>query len=107
MIEVTYYHQYNRVTIKGHALAAEPGHDLVCAGVSALAYTLAANVGQMETTGQVREVVARLDPGDAEISCKAKGKYGAIVERIYQTVCVGFEILAVSHPQYISYEIHH
>lgn len=107
MIEVTYYRQYNRVTIKGHALSDVPGHDLVCAGASALAYTLAANIGNMETCGQVRDVVTRLEPGDAEISCTAKGKYGAIVERIYQTVCVGFEILAVSNPQYISYEIHH
>lgn len=106
MIEVTYYRSYSRVTIKGHALAAEPGHDLVCAAVSALAYTLAANVGQMETTCQVRDVVARLDPGDAEIACTAKGKYGAIVERIYQTICVGFEILAASHPAYICYDIH-
>lgn len=106
MIEVTYYREYNRVTIKGHALSGKPGHDLVCAGCSALAYTLAANVGNMEDSGQVRDVVAQLYPGDTEISCKAKGKYAAMVARVYQAVCVGFEVLAVSNPQYISYQIH-
>ena len=48
MIEVIYYREKNRVSISGHAFSGEAGHDLVCAGVSALAYTLAANVGNME-----------------------------------------------------------
>jgi uncharacterized protein YsxB (DUF464 family) len=107
MIEVTYYREHNRLTVTGHAHSDEYGKDLVCAAVSALALTLEANVRHMAEKDYVTAYTARLDPGDAEISCKAKGKYGAIVERIYQTVCVGFEILAVSHPQYISYEIHH
>lgn len=106
MIEVDYYRSYNRVTIKGHALSAVPGHDLVCAGCSALAYTLAANVGDMESRGYVRDVVAKLEPGDAEISCKPRNKYTASVDRIFAAICVGFELLAVSNPKYISYKIH-
>ena len=106
MIKVIYYRKYNRVTIDGHALAGTPGHDLVCAGCSALAYTLAANVGNMEMNGQVSHAVARLDPGSAEISCNPKSKYTKSVERIYAAVCVGFELLAASNPNYISYEIH-
>lgn len=107
MIQVVYYRPYNRITIEGHALAGAPGHDLVCAGVSALAYTMAANVGNMEANGQVKDVTVKLEPGNAEISCKAKNKYTAIVARIFEAVCVGFEMLAASNPQYISYEIHH
>ena len=105
MIQVVYYRTYNRLTMEGHAHSGTPGHDLVCAGASAMAYTLAANVGNMETNGQVRDVTVVLEPGKAEISCRAKSKYTAIVERIFAAVCVGFEMLAASNPQYISYEI--
>ena len=107
MIQVVYYRQYNRLTIEGHALAGEPGHDLVCAGASTLAYTLAANVGNLENNGQVKDVTVKLEPGKAEISCRPRTKYTAMVARIFEAVCVGFEMLAASNPQYISYEIHH
>ena len=107
MIQVVYYRYYNRLTIEGHAHAGEPGHDLVCAACSALAYTLAANVGNMEANGHVRNVIVNLEPGNAEIDCDARIGSKMIVERIFESICVGFEILAKDYPQYISYEIHH
>lgn len=106
MIRVTYYRTYNRVTIEGHALSGVPGHDLVCAGASTLAYTLAANVGRMDEMGLVRDAEATLEPGKAEISCKPRTKYTSIVGAIFNSVCVGFELLAKDNPDYISYEIH-
>lgn len=106
MIQVTYYKAYNRVTIEGHALSGVPGHDLVCAGASTLAYTLAANVGRMEGMDLVRDAVATLEPGKAEISCRPKNKYTSIVGAIFNSVCVGFELLAMDNPDYICYEIH-
>ena len=107
MIQVVYYRSYNRLTVKGHAYSDAPGHDLVCAGASALVYTLAANVGNMKANGQVQDVTVKMEPGDAEISCRPRTKYTAIVARIFEAVCVGFEMLAESNPQYISYEIHY
>lgn len=106
MIKATYYRRYNRLTIEGHARSGEPGHDLVCAGASTLAYTLAANVANLEAQGHARNVIMKLESGDAEISCTVRGGAMAIVARIYEAVCVGFEILARDYPQYISYEIH-
>ena len=106
MIQVIYYRNYNRLTIKGHAHSGEPGHDLVCAGVSTLAYTLAANVANMEALDHARNVNVKLEPGDAQISCTVRSGARAIVVRIYEAICVGFEILARDYPQYISYEIH-
>jgi uncharacterized protein YsxB (DUF464 family) len=107
MIEVTYYRNHNRLTVKGHALSDVPGRDLVCASCSALAYTLAANVGHMEDKGYVRDVTVKLEPGDCEIGCRPRGmSKAAHVRQIMEAVCMGFEMLAVSHPQYISYEIH-
>lgn len=107
MIQVTYYKKYNRVTVEGHAHSGEPGHDLVCAGASTLAYTLAANVGRMEELGLVRDAAADLEVGKADISCNPKNKYTSIVGAIFNSVCVGFELLAMNNPDYISYEIHH
>ena len=106
MIHVVYYRSDIRLTVQGHAHSAEPGHDLVCAGVSALAYTLAANVFDMKDNRLLKDVIVKLEPGDAEICCIAKNRYKGIVGRIFQAVCVGFEMLAESNPEYISYEIH-
>ena len=105
MIQVVYYRKFNRLTMEGHAHSGEPGHDLVCAGASTLAYTLAANVGNMEANGLARDVTVKLEPGNAEISCKPRSSR-ALIARLYESVCVGFEILATEYPQYISYEIH-
>ena len=106
MIQVTYYKAYNRVTIKGHALSGVPGHDLVCAGASTLAYTLAANVGRMEDMCLIDDALVVLEPGSAEIRCVTGRECAAIVEAIFDTVCVGFELLAMDHHEYICYEIH-
>ena len=106
MINVTYYKAINRVTIKGHALSGVPGHDLVCAGASTLAYTLAANVGRMEEMCLVDDALVALEPGRAEIRCVTERECAAIVEAIFDTVCVGFELLSRDNPDYISYEIH-
>ena len=105
MIQVIYYRKYNRLTIQGHAHSNETGKDLVCAGASTLAYTLAANVTNLIGNGYVQDATVKLEPGDTEISCKSKTAK-ALVGRIFESVCVGFELLAAEHPQYISYEIH-
>ena len=106
MIEAIYYRKYNRLTIDGHANSGEPGHDLVCAGVSVLAYTLAANVGNLEANDMIRNPIVQMKNGHAEIGCEAKREAGAFVSRIFEAVCVGFEMLYHDYPQYISYEIH-
>ena len=105
MIKVTYHRNFHRVTVEGHANSGEPGHDLVCAGVSALAYTLAANVAHLADNGHVRIESMELSPGKAEISCKPRSGARATVGMVFQAVCVGFEILAKDYSQYIQYEI--
>ena len=105
MIQAVYYRKYNRLTVTGHANSDEPGHDLVCASASMLAYTLAANVANMADHGQVRETIIKNDPGDAEISCNPRHNLKATVTLVFDSVCVGFELLAKDYPEYISYEI--
>lgn len=105
MIEVTYYREHNRLTVTGHARSDEYGKDLICAAVSALALTMAANVGNMASKGYVNEPVTKLEEGNAEISCKARTRYRDSVRQVFMSVCVGFEILADQWPQYISYSV--
>ena len=105
MIRVTYYRQYNRVTVEGHAGSGPKGHDLVCASASALALTLAGNVSYMEAQEAVRNVIIKLDDGNAEIQCTAYRRYKDSVEQIYRAICVGFELLATKYPENISYEV--
>ena len=105
MIEVIYYREKNRVSISGHAFSGEAGHDLVCAGVSALAYTLAANVGNMEDQGQAEDVKIKLEKGCGIIRCKAVNGCEDMVRRIFEAVCVGFEIMSANFPKNISYSV--
>lgn len=106
MIQVTYYRSYNRLTVEGHAYSGEPGHDLVCASASILAYTLAANVANMADNGHARIECMELAPGKAQISCKPASRLKNMAAMVFDSVCVGFELLAKDYPQYIRYEIH-
>ena len=105
MITIKYIPAEFKVIIQGHAMSDDPGRDLVCAGASALAYTIAANVSMAQNAEMVKDVVIRLNPGDAEISCKPRKKHREIMDTVYNTVCVGFALMARDNPNYISYEI--
>ncbi len=105
MIKVVYHRLYNRVTVEGHAGSGPEGHDLVCSAVSALALTLAGNVAYMQTQEAVRDVIAKLEEGNAEIQCTPYRRYKDSVAQIYSSICVGFELLATKYPENISYEV--
>ena len=105
MINVTYYRRYNRVTVEGHAGSGPEGHDLVCAAVSSLALTLAANVSYMKAQDAVYGEIVKLDEGNAEIQCTPYRRYRDSVEQVYRSICVGFELLATKYPDNISYEV--
>ena len=105
MIHAVYYRKYNRLTVTGHANSAEPGHDLVCASASILAYTLAANVANMADAGQVRQPIIENSEGNTEISCNPRHNLKSTVTLIFDSICVGFELLAHDYPEYVTYEI--
>lgn len=105
MIRATYHRRHHRLTVTGHARSAEEGRDLVCAGASTLALTLASAVADLVEKGQASEPVLRLDKGDAEICCRSANRFKAVVTLIFDTVCGGFELLATQYPEYIFYEI--
>ena len=105
MIEVTYHRKYSRLTVKGHAMTAPKGEDLVCAAASILARTLAANAAQFNSEGMLKSCHIRLDDGDAEITAEPRNRYRAAVQMALEAVIVGFEILAQGAPGVVEYTI--
>ena len=55
-------------------------------------------VGKMHMQGIVRG-------GKAEIAANAKPSCKHTAELVFQSVCVGFEVLATNYPEYVSYKI--
>lgn len=105
MIEAVYHKRYCRLKVTGHACSAEAGKDLVCAGASTLAVTMATNVRFMAEMGYVRGPIIELESGEAVIQCSPVPKFRRSVEQVYNSVCVGFEALAAQYPEYIRYEV--
>lgn len=105
MIQVNYKRSENMVTVEGHAGSAPKGEDLVCSAASVLVHTLHANVGYMEESGVAADAEAEIRDGYAKIQCKAVKGYERTVAATYQSVCVGFEILADKFPEYVSFKI--
>lgn len=104
MIKVIYDRDKTRVTIEGHAGSGEKGHDLVCASVSILAYTLASFVQNMKEAKQVYNPKTDLREGDALICCEPPSKYKNSVTLVFDSICGGFELLARNYPDNVSYE---
>ena len=105
MIEVTYNVKKCKLTVKGHANSGEPGHDLVCASASILAYTLVANVENIAKIGYVRNPKIELGKGYTAVCCKPYSKYQSVVSVIFSSICAGFELLAANYPAYVRYTI--
>lgn len=100
MINIVYDRTHTSLTAKGHANSGEVGHDLVCSAVSALVYTLAVNVERLGQSAQIR-----LDSGDAVVHCIPSAARRLMATYLYDSICVGFELLAKQYPEYISYSI--
>ena len=77
--------------IWGHAGSGEPGRDLICAAVSALTLTLAANVEGKEKA----EII--LHPGNSRISCTPDAA------EVFDCICMGFDLLARRFPEYVCF----
>ena len=105
MIKVTYDRSARRLTATGHAGRGAPGHDLVCAAVSALVLTLAGNVATFATQDGLRRQELKLKEGDAVISCIPEQKMRAVVTLVFDTICSGFELLETLYPENITFTV--
>ena len=105
MITVVYHRDLNRVSVEGHAQSGEVGHDLVCASASILVHTLASFVGHMKEARQSYNPTIIKKEGEALISCEPPHRFKGAVTLVFDSICAGFELLAQSYPENISYEI--
>jgi uncharacterized protein YsxB (DUF464 family) len=95
--------RYLRLTVEGHAGSDDPGHDLVCAMASILAYTVAQMVQAMEHHGDlVGKPCINLNDGDATIliRCKNDDVY-AEARHTFLVAETGYRLLAHNYPQYV------
>lgn len=88
------------LTIKGHAQSAEKGKDLICASASILFYTLVENISRLEDMGKCKSQIKALE-GDAEVKVIASPSEFDVVTSIFNTIMVGYEVLANEYPEFI------
>lgn len=105
MIQVTYERKARCLRATGHAGQGEPGHDLVCAAVSALVLTLASNVASLATQNALRTHQLKVAEGDACISCLPISRMRAVTTLIFDAICSGFELLETLYPENIDFRV--
>lgn len=105
MIKAMYHRGRQRLTVDGHAQSGEPGHDLVCASASILAYTFVSCVRNAVEAGMAKQDVMEREEGHMCVACRPAGKWRGVVTAQLDAICGGFELLARSYPQYITYEM--
>lgn len=103
MIEITYYSRFNAVIIKGHSGFAEEGKDIICAGVSALAWTFEEAARRLVREEKALEPTIVMENGRAEISVDARPDYEYEIKQILSYICGGFKHIAEQSPEYVRY----
>ena len=81
-----------RVEMNGHA-DYDPGHDVVCAGCSAIVYALA---NYLRGVGAER-LEERLEPGEVRLEAVGDGAVAAA----FQMAAVGLEEIARQYPEHV------
>ena len=92
-----------KMTASGHAGFATTGRDIVCAGVSALAFAAAEYLMQMRTWGKLeREPVIALEPGEIRLECSPKITAEEEAEHVFRMLEIGFRLIAKSYPNNVT-----
>lgn len=90
------------LSIKGHAGAAEEGHDIVCSSVSILAYTLAQYVSNCFEKGYLeQEPIIILKKGRGSVTSVPKKEYYDDIKQGYAFAEIGLDLLSHNYPQYV------
>lgn len=89
------------VEVKGHANSAPKGEDIICAGISALFYTLYEVLDQNREMLEKNSLKSIQDEGNGTIFCKPKKEYEGNVQMMYMTILTGLNLMAENYPEYI------
>lgn len=102
MIEVAYYGggPDHKLEVKGHAGYSDHGNDIVCAGVSAITFTL---LGFLDNhMDDIESISAQTKSGHACITCKG-GDTTAIA---FDMALIGLQQIAMKYPKHVTIHIH-
>lgn len=87
-----------RIEIFGHAGYADPGKDIVCAGVTALTQTLIQSIDDLTDDLTDDEIEYRISPGKAEIEYRnLSEKSKTLVDSFFVGIC----LIAEEFPEYV------
>lgn len=89
------------ITVEGHAGQAPIGHDIVCAGVSALVGALAEVIARNRNKWVLSDL--RINSGNTVISVAPKPEFNAYCRAIFDTVSCGFEHIEALYPDFVKY----
>ena len=97
MIKVRYTETNNRIThirVQGHAESGEPGHDLVCAAVSAV------TIGALNALKEEDAYDINIDNGYVQVFLI--GEPNAHDDIVLETLLISLQTIVESEPEYIS-----
>ena len=103
MIQITWYPEYRQLTIEGHAEAAPKGEDIVCASVSAIWHTLAANAMCWKDHGYLMDLRMQEIEGYCQLSFVPRAKWKNLLATIAGAIVLGLEDLARRYPEHIEF----
>lgn len=88
-----------RLTVTGHANYAEPGKDIVCAGVSVLVQTLIQSIEDLTTD----KIQYSISPGTVDIK---HGDLSKDAQLLVSSFFVGVQMIADEYPDNVSVSKH-
>jgi uncharacterized protein YsxB (DUF464 family) len=102
MVEITYYEYKRRLAIKatGHACYAEPGRDIVCAGVSVLLQSLGMYLESIENKS-FKILENKQEPGDINVEVLVEDPENVVIQNLFYLTISGLEAISNSYPAYV------
>ena len=92
-----------RLTMEGHAGVGPYGADPVCAGLSALAYTGARMIEELDAEARLAAPpVIRLEPGVALLEGRGNRDGKEVVDHLGRFLLAGLRLMAESFPKAVS-----
>lgn len=88
------------LSIQGHAGYSDSGNDIVCAGVSAIAYTLLGFLNRIEY--DIEGTSAQVKSGDLRVQCKG----GEKTAQAFDMAMIGLQQIAMKYPRHVTIHIH-
>ena len=105
MIQVEFYPNDLKLSIKGHAGHAEPGKDIVCAAASILYYTLCQSLTDSEDLLKKAGLIISMNEEESSVQAKPKKGSEATIQHIFWVVLEGIQLLADDYPKNVTLDI--